>query len=96
MSIGFAHRDDANVVINFRSDDRDQRIAKRPERHESFLAVLEATIFERDSQPGLNHVLGVGQVEAMLLAVARLFYGIEAVANTNSVCIYMCIVKVLR
>ena len=94
MSIGLAHRYDANVVFTFRSDDRDQRIAKRPKRHESFLAVVEATIFERDRQPGPNHALGVGQVKAMLLAVARLLCGIEALAHTNSMCINMCIVKV--
>jgi hypothetical protein len=47
MSICLAHRDDANVVFTLRSDDSDQRIAKRPQRHESFLAVVEAAIFER-------------------------------------------------
>ena len=96
MSIGLAHRDDANVVFNFRSDDRDQRIAERPQRHESFLAVVEATILECDNQPGLNHVLGVDQVKTMLLAVARLLCGIEAVANIDSMCMYMCIVKAHR
>ena len=84
------------MVFTFRSDDRDQRIAKRPQRHESFLTVVEAAIFERDGQPGLDHVLGIGQVKAMLLAVARLLCRIEAVAHADSVCIYMCIVNVLR
>ena len=83
------------MVLTFRSDDRDQRIAKRPQRHESFLALVEATILERDSQTGLNHVLGVGQVKAMLLAVSRLLCGIEAVAHADGVCIYVCIVNVL-
>jgi len=84
MSVGLAHRDEANVVVTFRGDDHDQRIARRPQRHESLLTVVKATIFERDSQPGLNHFLCVGQVKAMFLAVARLLCVIEAVAHTNS------------
>jgi hypothetical protein len=33
MSVGLAHRNDANVVLSFGGDDGDERIVERPERH---------------------------------------------------------------
>ena len=65
------------------------------QRHESFLAVVEAAILEGHRLPRLDHLRSVGQVEAMLLEIARLFGGIEAVAHGGSVCIKMCIVKLV-
>lgn len=70
-------------------------IAQRSQRDESRLAVVEAAILECHGHARFDHRPGIGEVEAVLLEVARLLRGIEAVLDNSSVCIYMCNVKTL-
>jgi hypothetical protein len=62
MSVGLAHRDDANVVLGFCGDYRHEQFAKRSQSYESFLAVVEAAILERHRLTGLDHLSSVIEV----------------------------------
>src|SRR5258706_6961625 len=89
MSVGLAHRNDADVVFSFCGDDRYERIAKRTQRHKSLLAVVEAAIFKCHRHAGFNDFLRVDKVEAMPLEIARLLCGRSCSAQQQYMYLYV-------
>ena len=81
------------MVLGFRRDDRHKGIAQRAQGDEALFPIGEAATLECHRLTRLDHLGGVGQVETLLVELARLLCGIEAVAHDYSVCITICIVK---